>query len=120
MKINLGFMITILIYAVISSTGLCITKNRLNNLQGVDIKSAITLVSDKLFLVGFSLYLVGFLYWFMILQKYNLSLAFPAAASSLIVLTILLSHFFLGESFSIYSWLGVSFIITGILFIGLR
>jgi uncharacterized membrane protein len=107
-------------YVVISSTGLCLIKNRLNNVAILNIKSLIILLSDKLFLIGFSLYLLGFLYWFVILQKYNLSLAFPVAASSLIVLTILLSHFFLEENLSFYNWLGVGLVITGILLISLR
>lgn len=69
---------------------------------------------DFNFIVGFVFYGLGFLLWLYILKAHALSIAFPVAASSLIIATQVIGYFFLQEPFRGTKIAGTLFIIVGI------
>ena len=91
-------------YALISSFGLY--KIKLSNLA----------MNTDLFLGGFC-YALGFLLWLWILKTNPLSIAFPLAASSLIIATQIFGYFLLGESFNSGKIIGIAIVIVGIVLI---
>jgi multidrug transporter EmrE-like cation transporter len=69
------------------------------------------------FLLGFSLYAGGAVMWMVILRLLPLSFAFPIAAGSLVVGTMLTGAIFLKEAVSIWQSFGTLMIIAGIFLI---
>jgi multidrug transporter EmrE-like cation transporter len=88
-------------YAFISSFGLY--KIKLSHL---------TFSTD--FLLGGICYASGFLIWLLLLKTHPLSVAFPLAASSLIISTQLFGYFLLGENMSLNKMIGLTIIMIGI------
>jgi uncharacterized membrane protein len=120
MKVNLSIIYNALLYSLISSSGLYLIKRQLNTVVKINLQTGLGLFKNSEFVIGFMLYLVGFVYWFIILHKFNLSLAFPVAATSLMIMTTLLSVFCLGEHLISYNWLGLMLMVIGILLCSLR
>ncbi len=71
-------------------------------------------VQDIFLWLGAAAYGTGFLIWMLILRKYDLSIAFPIAAGSLIITTQAVSYLFLKETLSTAHLVGVALIIAGI------
>ncbi len=71
-------------------------------------------VQDIFLWLGAAAYGTGFLIWMLILRKYDLSIAFPIAAGSLIITTQAVSYLFLKETLSTTHLVGVALIIAGI------
>lgn len=69
---------------------------------------------DIVMWIGAAAYGAGFLIWLLILRKYDLSIAFPIAAGSLIIATQAISYVFLKETLSPVHLVGVMLIVTGI------
>ena len=67
---------------------------------------------------GIFFYAVGTVLFIAALRKGELSVLYPLVATSYIWVSFL-SIKFLGEKMNIHKWLGIIFIITGALFIGL-
>lgn len=65
------------------------------------------------FLVGLLLYAAGAAIWILILRLYPMSIAFPVAAGALMVATIMIGVFALGESFTVQNLAGVLLIAVG-------
>ena len=68
------------------------------------------------FIIGFLIYGAGALIWMVILRLMPLSFAFPIAAGSLIIGTMLTGVFFLNESILVWHIVGAFMIIIGIIF----
>lgn len=66
------------------------------------------------FFVGFGLYGTGAILWMVILRLLPLSLAFPVAAGSLVIGTMLTGSFFLAEQISRGHIVGALMVIGGI------
>jgi multidrug transporter EmrE-like cation transporter len=69
------------------------------------------------FVIGFVLYGSGAVIWMVILRLMPLSFAFPIAAGSLMVGTMLTGVFFLSETITAWQIAGAFMIITGIVLI---
>lgn len=63
--------------------------------------------------IGLFCYGVSLLLWLWILQKYELSFAYPMVGLGYVITTIM-AILFLGESVTIFRWMGILFIVTGI------
>jgi len=74
------------------------------------------IVSSGFLWVGFFSVLLTFIIWSSILSKIDLSVAVPIASSSY-VLVPLVSIFLLGEMMTWVDWLGISFIIIGVIIV---
>ena len=94
-------ILIMLVYASVSSFGL------------YKIKSA-TSIFNFGFAIGLVLYGLGFVLWLYILKTHPLSIAFPVAASSLIIATQLIGLFLLHEPLGLSKICGLLFIIIGI------
>lgn len=66
------------------------------------------------FISGFMFYAIGFVIWLYILKIYPLSVAFPLASGSLVVITQIVGVSFLGEAATLNKGIGAIFIIAGI------
>lgn len=69
---------------------------------------------------GFVLYAAGAALWLLILRLMPLSLAFPIAAGSLVIGTMLTGIFFLRESVSAFHAAGALLIVIGITVIAVK
>ncbi len=72
------------------------------------------------FAAGFGLYAAGAIMWMVILRLMPLSFAFPIAAGSLVIGTLLTGFFFLGESVTFGHVAGSIFIVIGIILIAVN
>jgi len=68
--------------------------------------------------LGFLLVFFTFVVWSSVLSKIDLSVAVPVASSSYILVPIV-SIVFLGEKVSLIRWLGILFIVFGVIFVSL-
>ena len=71
-------------------------------------------LQDIFMWIGAAAYGTGFLIWILILRRYELSIAFPIAAGSLIVATQAISYVVLKETLPPIHLAGVILIISGI------
>ena len=99
--VNTGLL---LVYVSLSAYGLYL------------LKAAPRILSETFF-IGFLLYGTGFLLWLWILMRLPLSVAFPTAAGSLILATLLVGHFLLGEPITPLHAIGALAILAGIIVI---
>jgi len=72
------------------------------------------------FAIGFVLYGIGAVLWMVILRLMPLSFAFPIAAGSLVIGTMLTGMFFLSETITAWHIAGAFMIITGIVLIAIN
>jgi drug/metabolite transporter (DMT)-like permease len=69
------------------------------------------------FFIGFFLYGLGFLIWIYILKLNPISIAFPIAASSLIIALQFIGFYFLDEPMKQAKIIGMIFIMVGIIIV---
>lgn len=98
-------MIALLVYAIISSSGLYL------------LKTADGWVSAR-FVCGGVLYGVGAGMWIYLLRMMPLSVAFPVASGMLMLGTTLIGYLLLGERLSPMQGLGIVLILSGMAFVG--
>jgi drug/metabolite transporter (DMT)-like permease len=81
-----------------------------------DVSSVVdTLFAPKVFF-GISLYALSAIFWLFVLQKFPLSVAYPALSVTYIVVLVL-SYFIFKEPLTSYKIAGVVLIIVGVFFI---
>lgn len=71
---------------------------------------------DPLVLAGLAAYIVSSLLWLLVLSRVNLSVAYPMAAASYVI--VVAAGALRGEPVSALRWLGVTFIVLGVSAIG--
>ena len=71
------------------------------------------------FAFGFSLYAFGAILWLIILRSFPLSLAFPVAAGSLVLGTMVIGVFFLSENVPVLHVVGALMVFVGICIISM-
>jgi len=98
--------------SAISEIGLDITT------LGQALIFARTMLSSGFLWIGLLSVLATFIIWSTILSKIDLSVAVPIASSSYIMVP-LVSIIFLGEKVTALRWLGILFIIAGVIFVSL-
>jgi len=94
--------IFLFIYITVSTVGL------------VGMKFADKLLSLTFILSGL-LYGIGAAFWLYILRNNNISIAFPIVTSGLIITTTIAGIFIFNESITISKFIGLSFIVAGII-----
>ena len=95
--------------------GQVLMKKGVNHLEYLSLKGAL---GSPLVLTGGLCYISGFLVWLNVLKQLPLSIAYPSSSFSF-VLVLFASAIFLGETVGLMKILGVLFICTGVLFIGI-
>lgn len=101
----LGHGLVIVIYVLVSIAGLTL------------LKIAPSTFTPR-FIIGAALYGAGFLIWiYLVLRVLPLSIAFPVAASALIIGSQISGWFVLKEPVSVRATIGVVLILAGLLFV---
>ena len=80
------------------------------------VSSVLRLVFNPTFLIGSFLYLLATLIWFYLLARFELSFIYPFFSLTLVVL-VLGSSYFLGETISFQRWIAVVLISCGVFLI---
>jgi drug/metabolite transporter (DMT)-like permease len=78
-----------------------------------DKNNILSILTNKLIILGFGLYLISTVFWFGAMSKLDISLLSPLG-SLVFVLTAILALVFLGEKISAMRWMGIGVIIIGI------
>lgn len=73
-------------------------------------------LTSKYMLLGIFIYLIATIFWMYLLGKYNYSYIYPMFSITY-VFSFLLGIYIFNENVSIYQWIGVVFIICGVVFI---
>lgn len=81
-----------------------------------NITSIIKTLFSPLILLGFTLYGISSIIWLFILQKFPLSVAYPALSFTYVVI-VALSVLLLKEPFTSYKLIGIIFIVFGVFLI---
>ncbi|MGE5538973.1 MAG: EamA family transporter [Gemmatimonas sp.] len=76
-----------------------------------------TAFADGWVQIGILCYVLAFVFWMLILDRMDLSLAFPLSGMVYVVV-LLASAFGLHESLTPYHWAGVALIVTGVCVMG--
>lgn len=78
-----------------------------------DKNNIVSILSNKLIILGFGLYLISTVFWFGAMSKLDISMLSPLG-SLVFVITALLALVFLGEKISPLRWIGIGVIVVGI------
>ncbi len=71
-------------------------------------------IKSPYLLIGLFFYGVSFLLWLLVLSKLKISVVYPITSINF-VLVLVASYFLFGEKLSIFQYLGILIIITGVL-----
>ncbi len=116
----LGTLLMALISIMLLSAGQTSLKYGLNIIGGVNLADGFTslfrLFQTPWVIVGFGLYAASSVLWLDVLSKLDFSLAFPLVGLTYIF-TLLIGHFFFGETVGPDRILGVALIVGGLFFL---
>ncbi|MGI6108316.1 MAG: hypothetical protein ACOYB8_00520 [Eubacteriaceae bacterium] len=113
-------IILIAIYLFCSVGGLTLVKVGANN-NGFQATSAFfNLQLSYTTVLGLLLYIASFIMWIVIVQKFNLSYIQPLTAGLSYILILAASLFILKESIGMYQWIGIGFILVGVILMNLQ
>ena len=70
--------------------------------------------------IGLCLYILSFLMWIVIVQRFDLSYIQPLKTGLSYFLIILASIFILKESITVFQWVGIGFILIGVICMNLK
>ncbi|WP_158577916.1 MULTISPECIES: EamA family transporter [Eubacterium] len=115
-------MIYLLIFSYLccSVGGLILVKFGAENNNFIFNSSFFSLSLSYTTLIGLCLYIVSFLMWIIVVQKFNLSFIQPITSGLSYILIICASIFILKESISRFQWIGLIFILVGVVFMNLK
>lgn len=123
---NLSALVIMLFYGVLSGSSAILLKKGILNIGGTEvtnfwkeiIPTFISLIKEKIWLIGAIFSLTGFLIYFIALNFFELSIVKPLVNTNLLF-TFLLSAFYLKERMQISEWVGLVILIVGLLLFGL-
>jgi drug/metabolite transporter (DMT)-like permease len=108
----------IAVSVALGSAGQILLKAGAAHLEGQPPLSTVgSAVTDPLVLGGLLAYAVSSLLWLLVLSRVDLSVAYPMAAASYVI--VVAAGALRGEPVSWLRWLGVAFIVVGVSTIGL-
>ncbi|MEK7514039.1 MAG: EamA family transporter [Patescibacteria group bacterium] len=105
--------VLIFIPIILAAVGQLILKIGMNKVGAFNLWKTFT---HPTVLLGLFFYGASLILWLMVLSKEKLSFVYPLVAFSYVV-TVLASRFILGEEVPGLRWLGLAFIIAGIMII---
>ena len=111
-KDNLRAIFLVVLFTILSSAGQILLKLGADKFK----PSVIGFLSNFILLGGLALYIIGAIILVFALKKADLSLVYPFASLSFIWV-FLLSFFFLHETFSIVTLIGMLFVFLGVYFV---
>jgi multidrug transporter EmrE-like cation transporter len=84
------------------------------------IQFAFSALANPYVLLGLTGYVTSVAGYIVVLSRTQLSIAYPILMSSGYALVVLVSFLWLKEPFSVIKWLGIFFILFGVLIIGIK
>jgi len=125
-NIDLSMVILLFSWLFLSAIGQILIKQGLNQLKQYDLINnlhqvyIIKLIASNIYIfLGMLLLLLSILFFLICLSKIDMSYIFPLGSLT-IVLIIILSYFYLGESISLSKGIGILFVLSGCVFLGLK
>ena len=114
-------IITIIIYAIISVTGLTLVKLGSGNPLSISLgQSGFSFGVGWVTLLGLVLYIVSFLIYMTLIAKNNLTYVTPIASAVVYILTMIVSLVVLREQVTVMQWIGWSLILVGAFLMNLK
>lgn len=102
----------------LAAVGQLILKMGMNKIGQISLNfsNMLTTFTNPLVLAGLFCYGLSLITWLVVLSRENLSFVYPMVAFSYVVTTIL-ARTVLGEEVPLFRWVGLGFIMTGIIFV---
>jgi len=121
MLTNFYDIIAVFLFVVINSFAQVFRKKGANILGEIKLgdifsKKVFDVLLERNFIIGSFCDTLGTLLWFVALSKLELSFAFSLTALNYVLTPILASIFF-GEKIVIIKWIGIAFIVVGIIIV---
>ena len=114
-------IITIIIYAVISVTGVTLVKlGSSNPLTFSFEQGGFTFGLGWTTLLGLVLYVISFLVYMTLVSKNNLTYLTPVSSGMVYVLTLVVSLALFKEQVSTFQWIGWCLIIVGVVLMNIK
>lgn len=114
-------ILVILIYALISVTGLTLVKLGSNNPLTLSVgATGFSFGVGWTTLLGLVLYIVSFLIYMALIAKNNLTYITPVASAIVYILTMIVSLVVLKEQMTFLQWVGWSLILIGAFLMNLK
>ena len=107
------------IYVLFTTGGLVCLKLGGNSL-GLSLKNGLNFKIGYITLLGFILYIGSFLMWQKLLATYDLSYIVPITTGIVQVVVLLASYFIFRESISLTNFIGIVFVIVGVILISIK
>lgn len=116
-----GYILIILcfLYAVFNATGAALIKSEIPYHKLDSISGYVYLVFTWRVIAGFAFIVVSTLVIFKALSLGRFSYVLPISTGINFSLAVIIGIFFFGDRLNIYSWLGLLFILMGIVFMSL-
>lgn len=113
--------ITIIIYALISVSGLTLIKLGSANPLSIGVgQSGLSFNIGWVTLCGFALYVASFLIYMGLVSKSNLSYLTPVSSAVVYVLTLIVSLVIFKEQMTAQQWAGWCLILVGVVLMNLK
>ena len=114
-------LFTIIIYAVISVTGLTLVKLGSSNPLSFSLDHAgFSFGVGWMTLLGLVLYVVSFLIYMTLIAKHNLTYVTPVATAIVYILTMIVSLVILKEQVTTMQWIGWCLILVGAVLMNIK
>jgi len=107
------------LYAIFNVTGAALIKSELKNRSLTNMKDYLDLLLTVKVIAGFIIIFLSALIFFKALSLQKFSIVVPIANGLNFCITLAVGYFFFSEKLSVLSILGLLFIITGVLIVGL-
>lgn len=112
---------TIIIYAIISVSGLTLVKLGSSNPLSFSVGQAgFTIGAGWMTLLGLMLYVISFLIYMTLVAKNNLTYLTPVSSAVVYILTMIVSLAILKERITPMQWVGWSLILVGVVFMNIK
>ena len=112
--------IVFVIYALLSVTGLLLIKVGTADTSMTIQEGLFNLQTSPKFVIGFIIYICSFLLSIYVIKQMKLSLFYPVATGTILLLTCILSFFILKESIGTFQVVGIVLILCGVVFINIK
>lgn len=104
------------LYIFLSALGLTLIKMGSSNVSFQLLSGIFNFKLDIKLILGMICYIVSFLLFMVMMPKFDLSYIYPVAAGALYIVIAIFAVFLLGEKISTAEWIGMIFILVGIIF----
>jgi len=112
--------IVFIIYVLLSATGLLLIKMGTSDTSLVLQEGFFNLQTSPKFIIGLIIYICSFILSIYVIKHMKLSLFYPIATGSILLLVCVLSFLIIKESIGLYQVIGIALIFGGIVFLNIK